>query len=87
MATMVKAVTNNVVQVVILQNVVNLMVCVTAVRMDIMVTIVTEHVPPIVRVPAHKKKVNVLHVLIVNLDTVVTPAQKVRTLTICICSY
>ena len=81
MATMVKAVTNNVVPVVILQYVINLMVCVTAVRMDIMVTIVIEHVPLTVRVPVHRKKVNVLHVLMVDLQTVVTPAQKVRTLT------
>ena len=65
MVTMVMNVTNNVVLVVLLY-VINLMVCVTAVRMDIMVTIVTEHVPLTVRM------VNVIEMgpVHVNLDTV-----------------
>ena len=63
---MVMNVTNNVVLVVILLYVINLMVSVTAVRMDIMVTIVTELVVLTVKM----RSVTKMGPVPVNLDTV-----------------
>ena len=74
MVTMVVNVTNNVVLVVLLQYVINLMVCVTAVRADIMVTIVTIHVLLTVKM----KSVIEMGPVCVNLDTVEHTVKMVR---------